>query len=767
MRLLEPVASFAYHRRHALLIVFLAMFGAAVFYGKGAADTLVGGGFDDPGSESARANARLKERFGLGVPDVVVAYTHRTLLIDDLDAVRVLGPALEEIRKIPGVKRVANPYDERPETLTSTDGHTVIVPIRFSGTQHDVEHTYRLVLPKLRVPGFETMLGGAVPAARQAQAAARDDLVRAEIVTLPLLAVLLVVFFRGLVVASLPLLVGGFAVASALACIRLLTHFTDVSIFAMNIVTFVGLGVAIDYSLFMASRFRDELSAGVPVDKAVQHTIRTAGRTIAYSGGAVAVSLLALTVFPLMLLQSVALAGSLVVLMSLLGSLLFLPALLAWLGHRIEWLSVWPRRHDAPPSWFWRGVAGPTMKRPILVTLLVTGLLLALGEPFLHINAAVSGAAVLPETAEARKVADLLESSAFPKNVASPIEVAVRTSAPVLSKSGLTTLETYVKKLEALPHVERVGAVVGSTSGYGAEEFMDLLTGPYAETTRLRVAEYAKDHDTAVRVILNVKPTSPEANEVVHAIRALRVDGVEALVTSPAARLLDLRAVLAARIPAALAVVCLATFVVLFLAFGSVVMPLKAIIMNVLSLTASFGALVWIFQDGRLEELLDFRSPGNIELTIPVVMFAVVFGLAMDYELFLLSRIREAYDRTGDNAQSVTIGLERTGQLITRAALLLVAVMIGFMTADMLLIKELGVGMAVAVIVDATIVRALLVPATMQLLGHYNWWAPEPLVRLWNRLNLGVDERSPEELDTGEPLHRSIPPSAPDIDARP
>jgi RND superfamily putative drug exporter len=259
----------------------------------------------------------------------------------------------------------------------------------------------------------------------------------------------------------------------------------------------------------------------------------------------------------------------------------------------------------------------------------------------------------------------------------------------------------------------------------------------------------ANGRDAAVRVSLDVPPTSTQATDALHAIRGLRVANVDALATSPAARLIDLRATLSERLPWATLIICGATFVVLFLAFGSVVMPIKAIIMTVLSLTASFGALVWIFQDGRFESLLNFESPGTIELTIPLVMFAVVFGLAMDYELFLLSRIREAYDRTHDTHASVTIGLERTATIITRAAMLLVAVMIGFATADMLLVKELGVGMAIAVVVDATIVRALLVPATMQLLGHYNWWAPAPLAALWKRMHMGVDERGPEELGTG------------------
>ncbi len=734
-------SSFPYRHRRVLLAVFAVLFVSAAVYGRKAAEALVSGGFDDPNSESSRADALLDQRFGLGTPDVVMAYRHDTLRVSDARFEQLLAPALERIRLLPGVDSVATPYGAQAEAMTSKDGHTVVSSIRLSGTGSDLQATFNAVEPHLQVGGLTVLVGGAVPGSRQAQHAAERDLVRAELITLPLLAILLVIFFRGLIVASLPLLVGGFSVACALACIRLLTHVTDVSIFAMNIVTFVGLGVAIDYSLFMTSRFRDELATGLSVDRAVFNTMKTAGRTIAYSGLAVGVSLLALMVFPLMLLRSVALAGSLVIVMSLLGALLFLPAMLAALGHRIEWLTLGSKQNRSKTPWFWERVATMVMRAPILVTVVITCLLLALGAPFMRIRAAVSGAAVLPETAEARQVAELLQSDEFPAQAASPIQVLVTTSSEVLSPQGLTAVERYVKRLEAIPHVSRVDGIVGGGSPSSAQ-LLGALRSPAAPALRAKLSRLVEGHATALRLALDVPPASDAAKATLQKVRAVKEPSIHALVTSPAARLVDLQSTLKSKLPWALGVICLATFVVLFLAFGSIIMPIKAILMNILSLTASFGALVWIFQDGRFESLLDYRSVGNIELTIPVVMFAVVFGLAMDYELFLLSRIREAYDRTRDTHASVTTGLKQTGQLITRAALLLVAVMLGFISADMLLVKELGVGMAVAIIVDATIVRALLVPATMQLLGHYNWWAPKPLAQLWARLSWGVDERS-------------------------
>jgi trehalose monomycolate/heme transporter len=740
---MRSLARFVFRHRRGVLLSFVALTVAAALYGRKTAAELVAGGFHDPTSESSHADLLLEERFQMGTPDVVVAYSHPALRVHDREFAAILQPALARMRAQPGVERISTPYGERPDALVSKDGHVTLIALRLAGRGHEAQDSYERLAPLLELKGLKAAIGGEIPGARQAQQAAEADLLRAELITLPLVAVLLVIFFRGLVVALLPLLMGGFAVAAALACIRLLTHVSDVSIFAMNIVTFVGLGVAIDYSLFMAMRFRDELAAGASPERALEHTLQTSGRTIAYSGAAVAVSLLSLAVFPLALLRSIAFAGALVVLMSLLGALLFLPALLAALGPRIERFSLPRPKPSALMQRFWRGVAAVVMRSPWLVTALVTGLLVLLGWPFLGVKSAVAGASALPAEAPARQVAELLESDRFPVGAVSSVQVFATLPEPVLSRQGLERVERYVAQLRAVPHVARVEAAAGASGGPSAAQLSALLESDAGPGVRARLSPLVDGQDTAIRVELAVEPSSDAAQAVVRAVREVREQGVQAVSTSPAARLLDLKATLYERLPWALGIVVLATFVVLFLAFGSVVMPIKAILMNVLSLTASFGALVWVFQEGRFERLLGFRSPGYIELTIPVIMFAVVFGLAMDYELFLLSRIREAYDQTGDTRESVSQGLSRTGQLITRAALLLVAVMIGFISADMLLVKEMGVGMAVAIIVDATIVRALLVPATMQLLGAYNWWAPPGLSRWWKRSHLGVDESEP------------------------
>lgn len=741
MKVLRPLARFSYRRRWPVLGIFILFLTAASIYGSGASDELVTGGFDDPASESAGAAEVLEETFDLGEPDVVIAYSHPTVTVADPRFEEKLRPVLEKLSGRPEVEDLTTPYGPMPGALISQDGRAAVVTLQLAGEGAEEEEAYEMIEPLLRPEGLTTWVGGVIPASLQGQRAAERDLVRGELIALPLVALLLVVFFRGVVVASLPLLVGGFAVAAALACLRLLTHVGEVSIFAMNIVTFLGLGVAVDYSLFMTSRFRDELHAGQSVEAALERTMTTAGRTIAYSGVAVAASLLGLLVFRMNLLRSVAVAGTVVVLMALVATLLFLPAGLAALGHKIELLRV-GRKWTAQRRGAWARIANTVMRAPVTVAVLTTAFLLLLGAPFLRLEGSVGGITVLPVEAEARKVADLLASDRFTAEEMPSIQVVLTTEAPVLTEAGLESVERYVDAVSGLGQVASVEAVVGGEGGRSPSEVLGMLAQPGAvgAQVRGRLERIVQGDRTVLQVATSVPAGSSAAESLVEEIRTVDVPGVDAVVGGTPAQQLDLRNALSSRLPWAITIICAFTFVVLFLAFGSLVMPLKAILMNILSLTASFGALVWIFQDGRFEWLLGYTSTGTIELTIPVVMFAVVFGLAMDYELFLLSRIREAYDAEKDSKTSVATGLEQTGRIITRAALLLIAVMLGFIMADMRLIKELGVGMAIAIAVDATIVRALLVPATMELLGRYNWWAPGWLARLWRKLGIGVEE---------------------------
>jgi RND superfamily putative drug exporter len=742
--MLTTLTRFVVRGRVALLVVFLALFAVAGAYGAGAPHVLQLGGLEDQERESFRAMRLLKQEFRIGNPDVIVVFRGAHALPDEEGFRTRVQAVLDHLAAADGVLSVSSVTGSAPDALVSSDGRVVVAKVSLDGTDTEKYATYRRIEPQIRAYGDDVLLGGTVAAGIEAQRVVEQDLHRAELVTLPLLAVLLFLFFRSVMAAILPLTVGGFAIVSTLALLRVLSGAMEVSIFALNLVTIIGLGVAVDYSLFMVRRFRDELDAGRPVELAVQETLRTAGRTIAFSGIAVAASLIGLLVIPIMLLRSISIGGTLVVLVAMGSALIFLPAMLALLGRRVDWLSISRRRPTAVGTGFWHRLSVLVMRFPVLITTVVAAALLLLGVPFLRLETSVTDLRNMLPHSEVRRVQELLQTPGmFPPNELTPILVAIELEDPVVSRGGIEALSSYVSAIEGMDGVRRVDSVASrehrdrlrSASGGGLASLANI---PRENLDRLRRVVHGGF--TVVSIVTHAPPTSREAIRLVEDIRRLEIRHGSALVGGMSARLVDLRASVSDGLPFVLVVVCTATFLTLFLAFGSIVIPLKATVMNALSLSASFGALVWVFQDGRFERLLQYTATGQIELTIPVVMFAVVFGLSMDYELFLLSRIREEYDRTGDTVQSVALGLERTARVITSAAALLVTVMLGFMTAELLLAKELALGIALAITMDATIVRALLVPATMQLLGRLNWWAPAPLERLWKAVGLGLDE---------------------------
>jgi RND superfamily putative drug exporter len=520
----------------------------------------------------------------------------------------------------------------------------------------------------------------------------KADLTKAEALALPVLFLLMVFIFRSLLAALLPVLIGLMAIVGSLAGLRLLTLATEVSIFAVNVVTLLGLGLAIDYSLFMVSRYREELAQGHEVPEALRRTMLTAGRTIAVSAVTVALALASLLVFPQVFLRSIGFGGIAAVVLAAVFSLTVMAAMLAVLGQRLRGKK--PAKQG--DSGMWSRVARAVMRRPVLVGMAVIAVLVVMGLPFLRISYGWLDTRVLPESSSSRQVQQVLEDQ-FPASVTRPIEA-------IIARPGdKEAVANYVTALKGLDGVD--GVVVTGMS------------------------------DAAARVTVSfaAEPISPEGRQLVEAVRAVPAPGGEVLVGGDAAGFADLMDMLEQRLPWMALLVVLTTFVLLFLAFGSLILPIKAIIMNVLSLSAAFGAVVWIFQDGRLTGLLSFTSTGNIDVVQPILILAVAFGLSMDYEVFLLSRIREQYDLTGDNTEAVAVGLQRTGRIITSAALLLVVVILSFATSQVLVVKIIGIGLAIAIIVDATIVRALLMPATMRLLGRLNWWVPGPLRPLYNR----------------------------------
>jgi uncharacterized membrane protein YdfJ with MMPL/SSD domain len=527
------------------------------------------------------------------------------------------------------------------------------------------------------------------------------DLRTAELYAFPLLFLLSLLFFRSLVAALLPLLVGGLAIVATMVTLRGAAELTDVSIFALNLVTGLGLGLAIDYSLFIVSRYREELAKHGPGLEAMRRTLATAGRTVLFSSLTVAGAIASLMVFPQRFLYSMGIGGSLVALIAAAISLLVLPAVLALLGDRVNALSpAFLRRRaerDARPAseGFWYRLSQFVMRKPGRVAAASAALLIALGIPFFGIKFTSVDAQVLPETASARQVDDVLRAD-FPPFRDTPITLAVR--------GGADQAQEIARKASGIDGVAEVRPPIELGDGVAA---VDVVSAHPA--------------------------LSDESQDLVEELRAI---GSESLATGATAHYIDLQDSLVDHLPLVLAITALVTFAVLFVMTGSVVLPLKQILMNVLTLSAVFGILILIFQDGRFEGLLDYTSQGALETTQPLFLFAVVFGLSTDYGVFLLSRIKEAHDGGASNRDSVAVGLERTGRIVTAAAILFSIAIGAFVTSKVIFIKELGLGTALAVLIDASIVRALLVPSLMRLLGDWNWWAPRPLRRLYRRIRI-------------------------------
>jgi uncharacterized membrane protein YdfJ with MMPL/SSD domain len=714
----ESWGRLVYARRRLVLALAGLVVVAAAIWGTGVFGALQsGGGFTAPNSQSQRESDLAARTFGRNTADVVVLYTSRTLTVHDAAFRNAVTRTLAALPRTE-VPTAASYWSTRSPQFAGDGGHATYVVLQLAGGSDSARlDTYAKIQDDLAAPGLTSQVGGQVPTYSAINKEVTSDIGRAEAISLPVLLVLLLIIFGSLAAASLPLAIGGIGILGSFAALRLLTLVTGVSIYSINITTILGLGLAIDYGLFMVSRFREELHRQPTTEDAVARTVATAGRTVAVSGVTVAVALAGLMLFPETFLRSMGYGGVATVLVDMLAALTVMPALLAVLGPRVNALRI--RRAAARPAaaeehGAWYRLASSVMRRPAVYAVVIVVALLALAAPFRHITWGGTDARALPAGAPARVVTEALNQD-FPGNPASPIEVLAKLDGPATAPAQQAALTQYVQRLQHVPGVSAA-----------------QVTGLRGDTVRLDL-RYAAD------------PSSVTARQLVTAVRAIPAPaGGHVYVGGVTAQLVDELASLGHTLPWMALVICLATFVLLFLAFGSVVLPVKAIVMNALSLSATFGVIVWIFQEGHLSGLLRFTPTGTIDPAMPILLLAIVFGLSMDYEVFLLSRIRERYDVTGDNTAAIASGLQRTGGLITSLALMLVIVVGAFSASGITFIKLLGVGMIVALIVDATIVRVLLVPATMRLLGRANWWAPGPLGRVYRRYGL-------REQDTPQP----------------
>ncbi len=712
-----------------------------------APDALSAGGFIRDDLESARAKALLETEIGVPQAAVVVVLHSETSRAGEPAFEAAAAAAIAKVPAAPFVRTVLSHVLSTRQV--SADGHTAydIVLLDLSADESP------RALPGLRaaladVPGMEVGLSGGPAFYGDVQDVSEADLRRSELISLPLAALALLLVFGSVVASAVPLIVGGAAVVVALAAIFLVTSVTPMSIFVLNLATLLGLGLGVDYSLLMTSRFREELAERgwrrEEVEDAVGATARTAGRAVFFSGLTVLLGLLGLVLFGFMILRSVGIAGAVVVALAVLAAMTLLPAVLAMVGVNLERLRV--RRVRAKPraEGAWSRLAWWVMRRPVAVLVPTLALLLVLGTPFLHVRFNAPDARILPENAPSRAAFDRLAEEFGPGPFA-PIVLAIRTPGAATDPANLAALYEYSRRLAADPRIERVDSLVDVDPRLTLEQYelLYLSTGGPPDRYVSEVLSATTQGDlTAFTILTPYGPNESIARELVGDLRAddgplAPPAGSQVLVGGGAADVEDVVTGIGAEFPRSAIFILVSTYLVLLLLLRSALLPLKALAMNTLSIVASFGALVWIFQDGNLSMLFGTRPLGFVETTQPVILFCVLFGLSMDYEVFLLSRMRESWEATRDNPTAVAHGLERSGRIVTSAALIVIVVAGSFAFADIVLIKALGVGIAIAVALDATIVRALLVPATMRLLGRWNWWLPDLVARRLPRIEEG------------------------------
>ena len=706
----NALASLAQRHGKRTVILAAVFFVVAGALGGSVAKHLDPYGADDPSTQSVIADHRLE---AAGFRDVSVI-----VLIENASPTQAAGrqriAAIEQqVERDRNVQSVVGYAETRSPDFISKDGRTTYLGVTLKPTgDKELQDAGKQIKDELAgQPGVT--VGGYALATEQVNTQVEHDLRIAEILVFPLLFLLTFWFFRSGVAALLPLMIGGLAIVGTFLILRIASEFGSISIFALNLTTGLGLGLAIDYSLFVVSRYREEIARVGPGAEAMKRTMATAGRTVFFSSLTVAAAMASLIIFPQRFLYSMGLGGALVALLAATIALTVLPAVLALLGNRVN--SGSPkflqrraeREATETESGFWYRLSRLVMRRPAAIAIVTTALLIVLGIPFWNLRFTSVDAQVLPTSASARQVDDVLRAE-FPPFRDTPIRLLVENSSP----QAVAKVEQQLRALDGVIAVDPP---------------RQLPNG-----------------DTVIQAINNSPFITDSSRNLVKEVRALPDPaGSTVLVTGAAAHFVDFQHSLAANLPIALAIVVISTLIVLFLMTGSVILPIKQLVMNALNLIAVFGILVFIFQDGRLEGLLDYRTQGGLEQTMPILLFAVAFGLSTDYGVFLLSRIKEAHDQGVPNSEAVAVGLERTGRIVTAAALLFAIAVGVFATSQIIFIKENFIGVALAVLIDASLIRALLVPSLMELLGKWNWWAPKPLRRLHERFGLSETGAEP------------------------
>jgi trehalose monomycolate/heme transporter len=701
-------------------------------------------GWDVPGSGSAESVRLLRDKLDRDETPVILLFRPRSDQVGNVDSPAyraAVESVIAGISRNPEVKSVVSYHTTGDAMLRSKDGQLSYAVVQLVRGQDEGIAAYQRLREQIRGDQLEILMGGELATYVDVREQLARDILHAELASFAALAILLIWVFGSAVAAMLPLMVGGVTIVLSMSLLKGFTQVIDVSVYAANVVSMLGLGLAIDYALFIVSRFREELAAGNEVMQSLRTTLRTAGRTVAYSGLTVASSLLCLLMLPQRFFQNMGLAGSISVVSAMLTSILLLPALLALLGHRVNSLSLPSRKRRAArqeEGGRWYLFSHFVMRRAWLVLIVTLLMLVTMGLPILRMEIGPADSRSLPVTSESRQVQEILDHQ-FPHAGLSPLVLVVRTKGPAHGQEALAGLDRLNKAMLAVPGVTQVKDLVSVDPKLNLKDYQLLYEFPeqFPLATET-LAAYAKDDHTVIYVDYAPRPVSEEARHLVKRIRAIPLpEGIaEVHVGGFPAFHLDYLDSLRYWVPWTIAAIVCVIFVLLFFMLGSVLIPLKAVLTNLLSLSATFGALVWVFQEGNLAQWLDFTPQGSMDGTILVLIFAAAFGLSIDYEVFLLSRIKEMCQSTGDNMQAVASGIQRSGPIITSAALLIGIVLGAFAMGEVVFMKAMGLGLLLSVLVDATLVRMLLVPASLRLLGRLNWWAPKPLLALYRRFNM-------------------------------
>lgn len=743
------------HRFPVWMLVLLGtLITTAAWYGKDVMQRLaLAPGWEVPESGSARARQDLRVEMGHDETQVVLLFRPRSggpSHVDEPDYRLAAEAVLDQVAHSPGVLRVDSYYASADPRMRSAAGDMTYALVRLERGPDEGIGTYNDLLQRLVSERLVIEAGGELATYVDARRQLERDIRQAETVSFGVLALLLLWVFGTPIAAALPLLIGACTIALSAALLKFSSQFTDITIYAANVVSMLGLGLAIDYGLFIVSRFREELASGLSPRKVLCVTMATAGRTVAFSGLTVAASLFCLLLFPQRFFQNMGLAGGISVAAAMLSSILILPPLLALLGPRVNRYalpSLASREARQREGGTWDRFSMFVMNHArwvVIGSLLLLGLL---GLPILHMQIGPADTRSLPASAESRRVHETLERE-FPGAPLRPLILTVQTAGPPHQGQSLAGLHALTERIRSMPGVQRVDALTSLQAPLSLDDYRNLYRHPDDfPIAAAAIAEFTRGDHTVASIHYSADPNSPAARELVRQIRALPPPpGIrDVQVGGFPAEYLDYVDSLREWAPRVIAAIVAVISVLLFLMLGSVVLPIKAILTNLLSLSATYGGLVWVFQDGNLAGLLDFTPQGKLEGTVLILVFATAFGLSIDYEVFLLSRVREMRQTAGDNVQAIAAGIRKSGPIITSAALLIGGVLATFAMGDIVFMKAMGLGLLFSVIIDATLVRMLLVPASLRLLGRLNWWAPRPLLRLYERCRLSETDTTRDD----------------------